>query len=54
GLFYTCCIGAGAIAPIPFGIVSDQWGVSLALGAIATCLIAILPLCQLLRSSMPR
>ncbi|HIG17592.1 MAG TPA: MFS transporter, partial [Candidatus Handelsmanbacteria bacterium] len=50
GLFYTCCIGA----PIPFGMVSDQWGVSLALGAIATCLIAILPLCQLLRSYMPR
>jgi MFS family permease len=54
GLFYTCCIGAGAIAPIPFGIVSDQWGVSLALGAIATCLIAVLPLCQMLRSSLPR
>lgn len=54
GLFYTLGIGAGAVAPILFGIVSDLWNVRVALMAIAVSVVFILPLCQPLRSSLRR
>lgn len=52
GLFYTLGIGAGALSPLAFGIVSDTWGVSVALTAIALGVFSVLPLCGLLRPSL--
>ncbi len=54
GLYYTLGIGAGALAPVPFGMVSDQWGVTVALAAVAVSVSAILLLCPLLRRSLAR
>jgi FSR family fosmidomycin resistance protein-like MFS transporter len=52
GLFYTLGIGAGALAPILFGVVSDMFGVSVALTSIALSVLVILPLCHVLRPSL--
>ena len=52
GLFYTLGIGAGALAPVVFGVVSDGWGVATALSVLAACVLVILPLCGILRQSL--
>jgi len=52
GLFYTLGIGAGALSPVAFGVVSDGWGVATALSVLAACVLAILPLCGMLRQSL--
>ena len=52
GLFYTLGIGAGALSPVALGVVSDRWGVTMALGLLAACIFAILPLCPILRASL--
>ena len=49
GLFYTLGIGAGAVSPPAFGVVSDLWGVTTALAAIAGFVLAVLPMCRVLR-----
>jgi len=53
GLFYTLGIGAGALAPVAFGVVSDQWGVTAALATMAGTVFTVLPMCQVLRPSLP-
>ena len=52
GLFYTLGIGAGALSPVIFGVVSDLWSVSAALATVAASVLAILPMCQVLRPSL--
>ncbi len=54
GLFYTLGIGAGALSPILFGVVSDIYDVRVALAVIAGSVLLILPLCQVLRPSLHR
>ena len=48
GLFYTLGIGAGAVSPVVFGVVSDLWGVATALAAIAGFVVPVLPMCRVL------
>lgn len=52
GLYYTLGIGAGALSPILFGVVSDLQGVTVALAVIAASVFLILPLCAMLRPSL--
>ena len=54
GLFYTLGIGAGAVSPPAFGVVSDLWGVTTALAAIAGLALAVLPICRVLQPSLQR
>ena len=54
GLFYTLGIGAGAVSPWVFGHVSDLWGVSTALAAIAGFVLAVLPMCRVLGPRLGR
>ncbi len=54
GLFYTLGIGAGAMSPPAFGVVSDLWGVSTALAAIAGFVLAVLPMCRVLGPCLDR
>jgi len=51
GIFYTGTIGAGAIAPIMYGLVSDALGVAAALTAVAAVVFLTLPLAVALRAS---
>ena len=48
GLFYTLGIGAGALAPPVFGLVSDMAGVPVAIAAIGLTAFFTLPFCVLL------
>lgn len=52
GLFYTVGIGAGAVSPSIFGILSDQAGVVLALAVIAFLVLMTVPLAYLLRGAL--
>ena len=54
GLFYTLGIGAGAVSPLVFGMVSDLWGVATALAAIAALVLAVLPMCPVLGPRLRR
>ncbi len=54
GLFYTLGIGAGAVSPLVFGMVSDLWGVTTALAAIAALVLAVLPMCPVLGPRLRR
>jgi len=49
GLFYTVGIGAGALAPPLFGILSDAAGVPATLAVLAAVILLTLPLARLLR-----
>ena len=49
GLFYTLAIGAGAAAPVPYGILSDITSVEQALVIIGMSALLTLPLCMMLR-----
>jgi MFS family permease len=49
GVFYTIGIGAGALAPPFFGLLSDVTGVPVTLGVLAAVVLATLPLAHLLR-----
>jgi len=53
GLFYTLGIGTGSLSPVVFGAVSDLWGVTTALVAIALSVFVVLPMCQVLRPCLP-
>ncbi|MBT4497347.1 MAG: MFS transporter, partial [Gemmatimonadetes bacterium] len=52
GLFYTLGIGAGALSPVLYGVVSDLHSVPTALAVVAVSVSAVLPLCQVLRPSL--
>jgi MFS family permease len=52
GVFYTIGIGAGALAPPFFGLLSDAAGVPVTLAVLAAFVLAILPLAQLLRPAV--
>jgi MFS-type transporter involved in bile tolerance (Atg22 family) len=49
GVFYTIGIGAGALAPPFFGLLSDIAGVPVTLAVLAVVVLATLPLAHLLR-----
>jgi len=49
GIFYTGTIGAGAIAPIIYGLVSDAVGLTGGVTIVASLVILTLPLAYLLR-----
>jgi MFS transporter, FSR family, fosmidomycin resistance protein len=52
GAFYTLGIGAGAVAPLCYGFVSDAWGVDMALTILALTVFLTLPLCLALRPAL--
>jgi MFS family permease len=52
GLFYTLGIGAGALAPVAFGVLSDQSGIETTLLVLGCVVFLTLPLCQILRPSL--
>lgn len=54
GLFYTFGIGAGAISPAAFGLISDTAGVPAALTGLGILALATLPLCYALWRAMGR
>ncbi len=49
GLFYTFVTGAGAVAPVIYGVVSDFTGVPVTLGIIAAVVLTTIPLARLLK-----
>lgn len=51
-LFYTLGLGAGAVSPPLFGLVSDGYGVPVALAVIGAMVFATLPFCPALARSM--
>lgn len=52
GVFYTIGIGAGALAPPLFGLLSDAAGVPMTLAVLAAVILATLPLAQRLRPAI--
>jgi len=52
GLFYTLTIGAGAISPALYGLLSDGVGVPRAMMAVAAVVLLVLPLTLALRPAM--
>lgn len=52
GLFYTLGIGAGALAPTVYGMVSDLAGVPATLAMVGVMAFATLPLCPILVSAL--
>jgi FSR family fosmidomycin resistance protein-like MFS transporter len=52
GIFYTGTIGSGALSPILYGLVGDQFGVSQTLGIVAFMVLLTVPLALLLRRSL--
>lgn len=53
GVFYTGSIGAGALAPVLFGVVGDVVGVPTALIVVACVVLLTLPLAWLLKPLLP-
>jgi MFS family permease len=49
GLYYTLSVGASALAPVVYGLVSDAVGVTATLGVVAVVVLATIPLCLVLR-----
>jgi MFS transporter, FSR family, fosmidomycin resistance protein len=54
GIFYTCTIGAGAIAPSIYGLFSDAVGVPTTLVTVALVVLLVLPLTLTLRPALRR
>jgi MFS family permease len=57
GIFYTGTIGAGAVAPVLYGLIGDSVGVTVTLAAVAGVVLLTLPLAVALRpalADMPR
>ncbi len=52
GIFYTCTIGAGAISPSLYGLMSDLAGVPFTLVVVALVVLAVLPLTLALRPAL--
>jgi MFS family permease len=53
GIFYTGTIGAGAVAPVFYGLLGDAVGVPTALSAVAGICLVTLPLALVLRPALP-
>jgi MFS family permease len=53
GTFYTGSIGAGALAPVLFGVVGDALGVPAALVVVAGVVLVTLPLALVLKPLLP-
>ncbi len=54
GVFYTGSIGAGALAPVLFGLLGDRFGVTAALVVVACVVLLTLPLALILKPILPR
>jgi FSR family fosmidomycin resistance protein-like MFS transporter len=52
GLFYTLGIGAGALSPVAFGLLSDHSGIETTLLVLGGVAFLTLPLCLVLRPSL--
>jgi len=52
GIFYTCTIGAGALSPSIYGLVSDIAGVPFTLAVVGLVVLAVLPLTLALRPAL--
>jgi predicted MFS family arabinose efflux permease len=52
GTFYTCTIGAGAISPSIYGLLSDFAGVPAALVVVGAVVLTALPLSLILRPAI--
>jgi MFS transporter, FSR family, fosmidomycin resistance protein len=52
GIFYTCTIGAGAISPSVYGLMSDLAGVPFTLVVVGLVVLAVLPLTLALRPAL--
>jgi MFS family permease len=52
GLYYTLAIGASALAPSVYGVVSDLAGVTVTLSVVAILVLATIPLSLLLRPAV--
>jgi MFS family permease len=52
GVFYTCTIGAGAISPSIYGLLSDLAGVPITLAVVGLVVLAVLPLTLALRPAL--
>ncbi|HSO05741.1 MAG TPA: MFS transporter, partial [Pelomicrobium sp.] len=52
GVFYTATIGAGALAPVFYGLFSDALGVPAMMKLIAAVVLVTLPLAWLLRAAL--
>ena len=44
GLFYTLAIGAGAVSPFFYGLISDRWGLDFCFVMLAASLAFVIPL----------
>jgi MFS family permease len=53
-IFYTGVIGAGAVSPILYGLVSDAGGVPLMMGLVAAVVLTTLPLAWRLKAAIER
>ena len=54
GIFYTGTIGAGAVAPIVYGLVSDAVGLTGGMILVASFVVLTLPLAFALRPAFVR
>jgi MFS transporter, FSR family, fosmidomycin resistance protein len=52
GLYYTLSLGASALAPSVYGVVSDAAGVATTLAVVGTAILATIPLCLVLRPAV--
>ena len=52
GIFYTLTIGAGALAPVLYGLLGDSIGVPRTFGVIAAVVLLVLPLTLGLRPAL--
>jgi MFS family permease len=53
GIFYTGTIGAGAVAPVFYGLLGDVVGVPTALSVVAGICLVTMPLAMVLRPALP-
>jgi MFS family permease len=49
GLYYTLSVGASALAPFVYGVVSDAAGVAVTLAVVGVVVLLTIPLCLVLR-----
>ena len=54
GVFYTGTIGAGAVAPLFYGMIGDAVGVNVAIVVVAMLVLITIPLALMLRPLLPR
>ena len=51
-IFYTASIGAGALSPFIYGVISDAVGISLTVTIIAVIVLATIPLIMPLKGKL--